>query len=94
MAKTARQMVEEANALIPALTPQEAWQRLEGGDVVLLDVREPTEWETHIAGASRSPEGSWRPRRTRPAPDTTRRWTPASRSSSTAGPELDPCWPP
>jgi rhodanese-related sulfurtransferase len=57
MAKTARQMVEEATLLIPAVTPQEAYARVTAGDVVLLDVREPTEWETHIAGAVQIPRG-------------------------------------
>ncbi len=57
MAKTARQMVEEATALIPAVTPQEAHSRVTTGNVVLLDVREPTEWETHIAGAVQIPRG-------------------------------------
>ena len=57
MTKTARQMVEEANAVIPAMTPLEVRQRVEAGEAVLLDVREPTEWETHIAGALRIPRG-------------------------------------
>ncbi|MDQ1308134.1 MAG: hypothetical protein QG671_3968 [Actinomycetota bacterium] len=57
MAKTARQMVEEATLLIPAVTPQEAHSRVTAGNVVLLDVREPTEWETHIAGALQIPRG-------------------------------------
>ncbi|MEI8081704.1 MAG: rhodanese-like domain-containing protein [Actinomycetes bacterium] len=57
MAKTAKQMVIEANALIPAVTPQEAAARLATGGVVLLDVREPTEWETHIPGCIQIPRG-------------------------------------
>ena len=32
-------------------------QRVTAGNVVLLDVREPTEWETHIAGALQIPRG-------------------------------------
>ncbi|MGV1036144.1 MAG: rhodanese-like domain-containing protein [Candidatus Nanopelagicales bacterium] len=57
MTKTARQMVEEANKRIHAITPQEAHKRLAAGDVVLLDVREPNEWETHIAGCVQVPRG-------------------------------------
>jgi rhodanese-related sulfurtransferase len=57
MAKTAQQMVLEANALIPAISPQDAFERLRDGGAVVLDVREPTEWETHIAGAVQIPRG-------------------------------------
>ncbi len=57
MAKTAAQMVAEANARIPTVTPQEAQQSLAAGGVVLLDVREPTEWETHIPGSVQIPRG-------------------------------------
>ncbi len=57
MAKTARQMVLEANALIPAVTPQDAFERLTAGSAVVLDVREPTEWETHIPGCLQIPRG-------------------------------------
>ena len=57
MAKTAQQMVMEANARIPAVTPQEAYDRISAGAAVLLDVREPTEWETHVAGSVQIPRG-------------------------------------
>jgi rhodanese-related sulfurtransferase len=57
MAKTAAQMVAEAYAQIPTVTPQEAQERLGAGGVVLLDVREPTEWETHIPGSVQIPRG-------------------------------------
>ena len=51
-------MVAEANALIPGRdTAGGACSALTAGDVVLLDVREPTEWETHIAGAVQIPRG-------------------------------------
>jgi rhodanese-related sulfurtransferase len=82
MAKTAQQMVIEANAVIPAITPRDAQHRLATGDAVLLDVREPTEWETYIAGAVQIPRGILEAK----ADPTTRPWTPASRSSSTAAP--------
>ena len=57
MAKTAAQMVAEAYAQIPTVTPQEAQQSLAAGGIVLLDVREPTEWETHIPGSVQIPRG-------------------------------------
>jgi rhodanese-related sulfurtransferase len=57
MVKTAQQMVIEATALIPAITPQEAYDRLTAGTAVFLDVREPTEWETHIPGCVQIPRG-------------------------------------
>ena len=57
MAKTAQQMVLEANALIPAISPQDAYERLRDGSAVVLDVREPTEWETHIPGSVQIPRG-------------------------------------
>jgi rhodanese-related sulfurtransferase len=57
MSKTAQQMVIEANAVIPAITPRDAQHRLATGGAVLLDVREPTEWETYIAGAVQIPRG-------------------------------------
>jgi rhodanese-related sulfurtransferase len=57
MAKTAQQMVIEANALIPAVSPQDAYERMRAGTAVVLDVREPTEWETHIPGCVQIPRG-------------------------------------
>lgn len=57
MPKTAKQMVLEATALVPSITAQEARQRIEQGEAVLLDVREPTEWETHIRGCLQIPRG-------------------------------------
>ena len=57
MATSAREMVMEANASIDVLTPQEAQAELAGDTVVLLDVREPVEWEHHIEGAVQVPRG-------------------------------------
>lgn len=57
MPKTAKQMVLEATARVPSVTAQEARQRIEQGEAVLLDVREPTEWETHIPGSVQIPRG-------------------------------------
>ena len=57
MTTTAREMVMEANASIDVITPQEAQAELAGDTVVLLDVREPVEWEHHIEGAVQVPRG-------------------------------------
>lgn len=57
MPTTAKQMVIDAMARVPAITPQEAAHSLARGGVVLLDVREPTEWETHISGCLQIPRG-------------------------------------
>lgn len=57
MTTTAKQMIAAANARIATVTPQEARVRHEAGSCILLDVREPTEWETHIAGAVQIPRG-------------------------------------
>ncbi len=56
MPKTAAEMVAEAKARVPAITPEEA-SRLE--NVVFLDVREPSEVEASgkVAGAVNVPRG-------------------------------------
>lgn len=57
MGKTAVEMVMEANAQIETVSPQEAAEEMASGEVVLLDIREPTEWESHIGGAVQVPRG-------------------------------------
>ena len=57
MTTTAAEMVAEANATVDVVTPQEAQAELAGDNVVLLDVREPVEWEHHIEGAVQVPRG-------------------------------------
>jgi len=57
MTTTAAQMIADANARIPGVKPVEAYDRVAAGTCVLLDVREPTEWETHIVGAVQVPRG-------------------------------------
>jgi rhodanese-related sulfurtransferase len=57
MTTTAAQMIADANARIAHVTPQEAFDLHDAGAAVLLDVREPTEWETHIPGAVQVPRG-------------------------------------
>ena len=50
MPKTALEMVIEARAQLENITPAVAEAEVEAGEAVLLDVREPVEWEEHIAG--------------------------------------------
>lgn len=57
MRKSAQDLVTEASALIESLTPVQVKQRLDEGNVTLIDVREPTEWEQHIEGAIQIPRG-------------------------------------
>jgi rhodanese-related sulfurtransferase len=57
MAKTAADLVAEARAQVKSLTPQEAFDEATSGRAVLLDVREPVEWEQHIEGALQIPRG-------------------------------------
>ncbi len=57
MVKSARDLVAEANAQIETVSVQEAATDLSGETAVFLDVREPTEWETHIEGALQIPRG-------------------------------------
>ena len=57
MTTSAREMVAQANATIDVLTPQEAQEELAGANAVLLDVREPVEWEHFIEGAVQVPRG-------------------------------------
>lgn len=55
--KTAVQMVAEAMAKIELVTPNAASEERATGHVTMLDVREPVEWEHHIAGAVQVPRG-------------------------------------
>jgi len=57
--KTVQQMVMEANAQVPAISPQEAKSLLGRADVVFLDVREPAEVAASgkVPGAIAIPRG-------------------------------------
>jgi rhodanese-related sulfurtransferase len=50
-------MVAEARAQIENVSPQEAAAEAASGTAVILHVREPVEWEHHIAGAVQAPRG-------------------------------------
>jgi len=57
MAKTAMEMVLEAKAQVENVSPKQAFEEMNTGKAVLLDVREPVEWESHIDGAVQVPRG-------------------------------------
>ena len=57
MTTTAAQMVGDANAQIEHVSPRDASNEVASGKAVLLDVREPVEWEQHIAGSVQVPRG-------------------------------------
>jgi rhodanese-related sulfurtransferase len=57
MTTTATAMVKEANARIGHVSPANAQAELASGTAVLLDIREPVEWEQHIPGAVQVPRG-------------------------------------
>lgn len=57
MATTAVGMVADATDQIENVPPREVFDETTAGEVVLLDVREPVEWERHIAGAIQVPRG-------------------------------------
>jgi rhodanese-related sulfurtransferase len=57
MTTTAKEMVGEANAQIEHVSPLDAADEVASGKAVLLDVREPVEWEQHIKGAIQVPRG-------------------------------------
>lgn len=59
MARTATDMVTEAKGRIENLTVEQAAEEIEGGEALLVDIREPDERETTgaIPGAVTAPRG-------------------------------------
>ncbi len=57
--RSSRALVAEANARVPALTPREAAATLDDPAYLLVDIRDPREWEREgtIPGAFRAPRG-------------------------------------
>jgi rhodanese-related sulfurtransferase len=43
MAKNVKDLLAEANSTVPKLSPDEAAERMQSGDVLIVDVRDPTE---------------------------------------------------
>jgi rhodanese-related sulfurtransferase len=60
MPKTSKDMLAQANATVPKLSPAEAVVRIAKGDGLVLDVRDGTELQASgkIAGALHVPRGS------------------------------------
>jgi rhodanese-related sulfurtransferase len=57
MATTALELVTQARAQLENIPPTQAQAELASGTAVFLDVREPVEWEHHIAGSVQVPRG-------------------------------------
>lgn len=59
MAKTRAELVSEARAHVVEISPTEAKQRLDRGEIdLLLDIREAEEWRAeHLPGARHTPRG-------------------------------------
>lgn len=55
--RSVREVVEEARTQIKSLSPEETANAVASGEAILIDVREPIEWEHHIAGAYQIPRG-------------------------------------
>lgn len=57
MVKSIVEMIGEARAQIESVSPEAASEELDAGEPVLIDIREPVEWEQHISGAVQVPRG-------------------------------------
>ena len=57
MVKSVVELIGEARAQIEFVSPEAVSEELAVGEPVLLDIREPVEWEQHIAGALQVPRG-------------------------------------
>jgi rhodanese-related sulfurtransferase len=59
MAKTAKDLVEAANAVVPKITPAQAQEMIEKGNTLIVDVRDAPEVQSSgkVAGAVHVPRG-------------------------------------
>lgn len=57
MVKSVKEMIGEARTQIELVSPETASEELAAGGPVLVDIREPIEWERHIQGALQVPRG-------------------------------------
>ena len=59
MTTSVKQMMEEANAAVPKITPAQAREMIAKGNTLIVDVREPAEVEASgkVAGAVHHPRG-------------------------------------
>ena len=75
MPKTVAELVAEAKAQVESVSPKDAAAEAAAGKAVFLDVREPVEWEHHIAGAVQVPRGLLEFVADPASPATSRSWT-------------------
>ena len=57
MVKSVIEMIGEARAQIELVSPEAVSKELATGGPIVIDVREPVEWERHIEGALQVPRG-------------------------------------
>jgi rhodanese-related sulfurtransferase len=57
MTTTALELVMQARAQLENISPSDAQAELASGRAVVIDVREPVEWEQHVEGAVQVPRG-------------------------------------
>ncbi len=57
MVKSVVEMIGEARAQIELVPPEAVSKELAAGGPILIDVREPVEWERHVEGALQVPRG-------------------------------------
>lgn len=59
LARSARSLVEEAAARVPALSPEQVHALLDDPGYLVVDIRDPREWERlgTLPGAHRAPRG-------------------------------------
>jgi len=56
--KSAEEFIKEASSRVEHVTPEAAAEQVRSGEVMLLDVREPEEWDAgHVAEAVHIPRG-------------------------------------
>ena len=57
MVKSVVELIGEARAQIESVSPEAVSKELAAGGPVVIDIREPVEWEQHIQGALQVPRG-------------------------------------
>jgi rhodanese-related sulfurtransferase len=59
MAKTVKELIESANAVVPRITPAQAQEKIAAGNALVVDVRDAPEVEKSgkVAGAVHIPRG-------------------------------------
>lgn len=57
MVRSVVEMIGKARDQVELVTPETVSDELLSGEPLLVDVREPTEWEQHVVGALQVPRG-------------------------------------